>query len=53
MTTSDTQRTFSCNPKQDVKMDDLRIHKMVDDLKEKEEEEKREEKIKIEENEEW
>jgi len=33
-------------------MDDLRIHKMVDELKEKEERTKIEEKIKIEENQE-
>jgi hypothetical protein len=33
-------------------MDDLRIHKMVDELKEKEENTKMEEKIKIEENQE-
>ena len=37
MTTSATRDELSCNPKQDVKTDDLRIHKMVDDLKKKEE----------------
>ena len=52
MTTSATRDELSCNPKQDVKTDDLRIHKMVDELKEKAENTKMEEKIIIEENEE-
>ena len=43
MTTSATRDELSCNPKQDVKTDDLRIHKIVDDLKKKEEMEEKNE----------
>ena len=43
MTTSATRDELSCNPKQDVKTDDLRIHKIVDDLKKKKEMEEKNE----------